>query len=279
MSGLRLPTRMYQRDGGFALIVVLWTLVLIAFIVTHIAASGRIESRIAGNLVANAVTAAAADGAVFQTIFKLTDPRPDHRWVPDGTTHELAIGDCHSVVGVSDDAGRINPSLASPAILEALLRATGSDPGSARRLASAIGEWVGTPGSAQGQEALLAEYRGAGLDYAPPGEPLETIGELRRVLGMTPPVFDAIRPHLSLFAPAEPNMAQADPVVKAAMAALGRSAAAAPPLASQQSNVFTARITVIARGPGNAQATRTAIARITPGSGAYTVLAWNSGNN
>ena len=217
MSGLRPSTRMYQRDGGFALIVVLWTLVLIAFIVTHIAGSGRTESRIAGNLVANAVTAAAADGAVFQTIFKLTDPRPERRWTPDGKAHELAIGDCHSVVGVSDDAGRINPSLAAPAILEALLRATGSDPGSARRLASAIGEWVGTPRGAQAQEALLAEYRGAGLDYAPPGEPLETIGELRRVLGMTPQVFDAIRPHLSLFAPAEPNMAQADPVVKGAM--------------------------------------------------------------
>jgi general secretion pathway protein K len=270
---------MYQRDGGFALIVVLWTLVLIAFIVAHLTGSGRIESRIAGNLVANAVTAAAADGAVFQTIFKLSDPSPERRWIPDGTEHELAIGDCHSVVRVSDDAGRINPSLAAPVIIEALLRATGSDPGSARRLASAIGEWVGTPRGAQEEEALLAEYRGAGLDYAPPGEPLETIGELRRVLGMTPRVFDAIRPHLSLFSPAEPNMAQADPVVKAAMAALGRSAAAAPAPASQQSNVFTARITVIARGPGNAQATRTAIARITPGSGTYTVLAWNGGNN
>jgi general secretion pathway protein K len=279
VSGVRPSTRIRRQDGGFALIIVLWTLVLIAFIVTHIVSSGRIESRIAGNLVVNAVTAAAADGAVFQAIFKLADPSPERRWMPDGTAHELTIGDCRLGVGVSDEAGRINPSLASPATLEALLRATGSDPGSARRLALAIGEWVGTPRGAQGQEALLAAYRGAGLDYAPPGEPLETIGELRRVLGMTPPVFEAIRPHLSLFAPAEPVMAQADPVVKAAMAALGLSAATAPAPASQQSNVFTARITVIARGRSNARATRTAIVRIIPGSGTYTVLAWNSGDN
>jgi len=278
MSGLRPSTRLHQRDRGFALIVVLWTLVLIAFIVAHLTGTGRIESRIAGNLVANAVTAAAADGAVSQTIFKLADPSPERRWLPDGTEHELAIGDCHSVVRVSDEAGRINPSLASPAILEALLGATGSDPGSARSLASAIGEWVRTPRGAQGQETLLAEYRGAGLDYAPPGEPLETIGELRRVIGMTPSVFDAIRPHLSLFAPAEPNIAQADPVVKAAMTALGQSVAAAPAPASQESNVFAARITVTARGPGNARATRTVIARIIPGSATYTLLAWNDGN-
>src|ERR1051326_341495 len=257
MSGPRPSTRIDRQDRGFALIIVLWTLVLIAFIVAPLTGSGRIESRIAGNLVANAVTAAAADGAVFQTIFNLSDPRPERRWIADGTEHELALGDCRLVVRASDEAGRINPNLASPALIEALLRAAGSDTGSARRLASAIGEWVGTPRGAQAQEALLAEYRGAGLDYAPPGEPLETIGELRRVLGMTPQLFDAIQPHLSLFAPAEPDIAQADPIVKAAVTALEGSAAAAatPAPASQQSNVFAARISVVARGPGNAQAT------------------------
>ena len=47
---------------GFALIIVQWTLVLIAFIVTHLTATGRTEIRIATNIVANAVAQAAADG-------------------------------------------------------------------------------------------------------------------------------------------------------------------------------------------------------------------------
>ena len=54
---------MWRRSGGFALLIVLWTLVLIAFIVARMTASGRTEIRIAGNLVADAVTAAAGDGA------------------------------------------------------------------------------------------------------------------------------------------------------------------------------------------------------------------------
>ena len=66
------------------------------------------------------------------------------------------------------------------------------------------------------QDATIAEYRGAGLDYGPPLEPLETLGELRRVLGMTPATFAAIRPHLSLFAPTIPSPVNADPVVAAA---------------------------------------------------------------
>src|SRR5690348_7085676 len=63
-----------RRSGGFALIVVLWTLVLIGFIVTHLSASGRTEIRIAGNLVANSAAQAAADGAIYEAIFNLSDP-------------------------------------------------------------------------------------------------------------------------------------------------------------------------------------------------------------
>jgi general secretion pathway protein K len=54
-----------RRNGGFALIIVLWTLVLIDFIVAHLTPSGRTEIRIANNLVANAVAQAAGDGAIF----------------------------------------------------------------------------------------------------------------------------------------------------------------------------------------------------------------------
>jgi hypothetical protein len=52
---------------------VLWTLVLIPFIVAHLTASGRTEIRITNNLVANAVAQAAADGAIFEFVFNLSD--------------------------------------------------------------------------------------------------------------------------------------------------------------------------------------------------------------
>ena len=46
----------------------------------------------------------------------------------------------------------------------ALLRVTGSDPESARRLANAIGEWAGSAPVARPQSVVLADYRAAGLD-------------------------------------------------------------------------------------------------------------------
>src|ERR1700686_2057582 len=104
------PPSSCRRDGGFALIIVLWTLVLIGFIVVHLTASGRTEIRIASNLVANSVAEATADGPIFETIFTLSDPRPNHRWPVDGIARKIPAGTRRVMVRVEDEASWINPS-------------------------------------------------------------------------------------------------------------------------------------------------------------------------
>jgi general secretion pathway protein K len=274
-----------RRNGGFALIVVLWTLVLIGFIVAHLTASGRTEMRIAGNLVANSASQAAADGAIFEAIFNLSDPQPEQRWPVDGTPRQVVVGTSRVILRVEDEASWINPSTASPGLLEALLRVTGSEPETARRIATAMSEWVGSAAVPRPQDALVAEYRAAGLDYGPPSAPFESLGELGRVLGMTPAVMMAIRPHLTLFGPPEPNPATTDPVVAAALAlpsASGPSNTGQPVQRGVAAplDALTVRITALASGPGNARMTRTAVVR----TGAtlpqgYAVLAWSSSLN
>jgi general secretion pathway protein K len=270
----------WHRSGGFALLVVLWTLVLIAFIVARLTASGRTEIRIAENLVADAVTQAAADGAIFTAIFNQSDPSPDQRWPLNGQAHELTIGSSRVLVQLEDEAGRVNPSTASPDLLEALLRTTGSDPESAHRLAAAIGEWVGsapaTPAT-RPRNAVPADYRAAGLDYGPPGEPLETLDELGRVLGMTPAVLAAIRPHLTLFGAPQPNPASADPVVAAALASIGQGPQAALAANQPPPDLLLVRITATAFGPSNARVKKSAIVRVGAMlTGGYAVLAWGA---
>jgi general secretion pathway protein K len=278
----RFPPRSeeWRRNGGFALILVLWTLVLIGFIVAHLTASGRTEIRIAGNLVANSASQAAAEGAIFEAIFNLSDPQPERRWPVDGTPRQVAVGSSRVIVRVEDEASWINPSTASPVLLEALLRVTGSDPETARRIATAISEWVGSAAAPRPQEALAADYRAAGLDYGPPSAPIETLSELGRVLGMTPAVLLAIRPHLTLFGPPEPNTATTDPVVAAALAL--SSPASQPGVQPSQTSpdALTVRITALASGPGNARVIRTAVVRAgeTLPQG-YAVLAWGTSLN
>jgi general secretion pathway protein K len=267
-----------RHENGFALIIVLWTLVLIGFIVVHVTANGRTEIRIANNLIANAVAQGAADGAIFEAIFNQSDPRPNERWPVDGRARELAIGHSRVRVRLEDEAWWINPNLTSPELLEALLRVTGSDPDSAHRLVIAIEEWIGSAPEPRPPNVLLAEYRAAGLDHGPPGAPLETLDELDRVLGMTPTVFAALRPHLTLFGPPQPCATSTDPLVTAALAESSQ-AEAAPSASQPPADVLTTRITATALGSGNANVTRSAVVRfgsVLPNG--YQVLIWGSGS-
>src|SRR5438270_50710 len=115
--------------------------------------------------------------------------------------------------------------------------------------------------------------------------PTETLGELGRVLGMTPAVMIGIRPHLTLFGPPEPNPATTDPVVAAALAlssTTGSLPARQPIVQPGQASPdnLTVRITALASGPGNARVTRTAVGRtagtLPQGSD---VLAWGTSLN
>jgi general secretion pathway protein K len=266
-----LDTACNQR--GFALLIVLWTLVLIAFLVAHLTATGRTEVRIAGNLAANAAAQAAADGAIYQAIFYLSDPRPDHRWALDGAAHVIQIGRSNVTVELKDEAALVNPNLASPELVAALLQVLGSDRGQAAAVAVAIAEWVGAVSPPRPPAAVLADYQAAGLNYGPPGSPLESLDELLWVRGMTPAIFAALRPHLTLFGPPQPDPANVDPVVGAAL--IGQIGAGAAPIMTGVAPPIIARIHAAARGPGNALVTRTAVARVGPElPNGYTLLAW-----
>jgi general secretion pathway protein K len=265
-----------RHNDGFALIVVLWTLVLIAFILVHVVANGRTEIRIANNLMANAVAQAAADGAIFEAIFNQSDPQPSERWPVDGNARELVVGHSRVILRLENEAWWINPNLAPPALLEALLRVTGSDPESSRRLAIAISEWVGSAPVPRPPNELIAEYSAAGLDYRPPGSPAESLDELGRVVGITRAVLTAIRPHLTLFGPPQPSAASTDPIVAAALAESSQ-AEAVPSSSQPPPDVLTTRITAIAFA-GDASVTQAAIARfgaVLPGG--YQVLARANG--
>jgi general secretion pathway protein K len=272
---LRLPNAR-RADAGFALIIVLWTLVLIAFIVSHLTASGRTEIRIATNIAANAGAQAAADGAIYEAIFNLSDPDLKRRWAVDGKARDLFIGNIRVTVWLEDEAWWINPNTAPPALVEALLSATGGDPESARRLAIAISEWVGSVPVARPQKAVVAEYHAAGLDYGPPGAPLETLDELGQVLGMTPAILTVIRPHLTLFGPPQPSAPSLDPVV-AAVVAESSQVESVPSADQPPPDVLTTRITAMALGSNNARVARSAIARFGAAlPGGYQVLAWRN---
>lgn len=89
------------------------------------------------------------------------------------------------VVTISDEAGRIDLNRADASLLSAGFAASGAATNDALNIAAAIVDWrdADSTTSPGGAEAL--DYAAQGYPYGPRNAPLETIGELMQVMGMT----------------------------------------------------------------------------------------------
>ncbi len=262
---------------GFALLVVLWTVALLALLIAHITAASRQAVSLSLLLHGAAQAEALADGLVNEAIFRLLDPS-SRGWKADGVPRSVRLGGGVAEVVVLDHAGRVNPSLATPQLLAALLRGDGMEERRAAGLAANIVAWR-TLSDTAASEAKTAAYRSAGLPYAPPNEAFRSPEEVGLVLGMTPEVLARLLPHLSVWTRGRINLAQADPVVaQAVQETAGETAGQPQQLPAGEVVPLVAEI--IARvSLHEAQAVRRAVVFFAAGeleaSQPWHILAWN----
>lgn len=260
-----------RSERGFALLLVLWSLVLLTLITSRLIAAGRDEARLGSNIRAAASAEALADAAVHQTMFHLLDPSPSG-WRPGATAHSLSLPGGDAVVRVEDEAGRVNPNQAPEALLAALLAGVGADAGTARTVAAAILDWRTIGSTVRQFGAKAPEYRAAGRDYGPPDAPFQSVGEVGLVLGMTPDLLDRLRPYLTVFYDGDPDPSRAEPIVlKAMQVAAGQLDLGG----SGQTSNRTVAITAEAVGNTGGRFVRHAVVRLGSGGGRpYQVLEW-----
>ncbi len=242
------------RERGFALLVVLWSLVLIALVLTQLLAAGRTGMQVALNMRGAAMERAAADGGIAEAVFHLLGH--GGAWTADGVDHELALGAVVVTLRVRSLGGTINPDLASTALLAGLFTAAGLSSQQAQTLAGAVIAWRSPAATQTETDARLAAYRAAGLAYGPPGRPFEDIAELGSVMGMTPSLLSALMPQLSLSQSGDPDAALAGPIVRQALRLSGQAGAEE---GVYEGNFPVVSIEAEARGPGRSMVRRRAI--------------------
>jgi general secretion pathway protein K len=260
-----------MKSRGFALVIVLWTMVLLAFVMTHMVTAGRTEARIAADLVANADAETQADGAVVETVFRMIDASDAHWDV--GGPYGLRMRNARATITIRSENGKVNPNTASQQMLAALMSAVGAPRSQAAMVSAAIVDWRQSDDSdPKGPARKAAQYRAARLDYAPPGSPFESLDEVQRVIGMTPELFRKLKPNLSIYQTGDPDIATAEPAVAKALRTLN--------LPPQPRNADITQVVSIA-----AQVTtergghylRHAIVRVDPPeSQTYGILAWDT---
>jgi general secretion pathway protein K len=260
------------RSRGFALLIVLWSMVLLSLLFARLVSAGRSEADIAFNLRAAAQRQAQADGVLYGVIFSLLGP-PGGQWRADGAVHRLRLPAAIARVSIENLDGRVNPNAASPALLVALLSRVGADATTARAVSQAITDWR-SPDAQGSFEA--PQYLAAGLPYTPPGSAFQSIGELSLVLGVTPDLLAKLAPHLSLYNGDNPNPEDADPVVRHALRDVGTVATPAARHA-----IRSVAIDVVVSGADGTEASRGADVELQTSSSptGFKILTWKSGGS
>ena len=184
---------------GIALVVVLWMLSLLAVIAASFTTTTRTETRLARNLVENAKAEALADAAVHRAIVGLLDGDPDARWAADGTLYEFAMDDGTAWITIHDETGKIDLNAGSQNLIATLLDAADVPLAEADGLTDAIIDYRDSDDQRRPSGAEDDDYRDAGLPWGAKDRPFEAVEELRRVLGMTPELYDRISPYLTVY--------------------------------------------------------------------------------
>jgi general secretion pathway protein K len=188
-------------EEGIALIAVLCTLGLLSFIAALLSFETRTETRIARNVVDNAAARAAADAGFERAVLDLlATPDADyHKFRADGMSYNWQFANSTVRISVQDELGKINLNEASDAVLAAVLRSVGVDPGKALSLADAIADFRDPDSFSRPSGAEEADYQAAGLAWGPKNAPFEALEELQNVLGMTAEIYGRVAPNLTIY--------------------------------------------------------------------------------
>ncbi|MET0327823.1 MAG: type II secretion system minor pseudopilin GspK [Luteimonas sp.] len=274
---------------GAALLLVLWLITLLAALVGAFALTARIEQQQGRVLSRGLAGDQAARAGLEYALSRLAASDPMLQWQPDGRPYAWRFHGVDVELRIVDETGKVDLNAADGTLLAALLQSTGAEQAVALQVAGAIVDWRDEDDFVQitgGAES--ADYAAMGRPYGAKNAPFETVAEVEQVLGMTPALYEAVAPYLTIHSrlptPA-PQFAQApvlqamgveaDPIL-AARAATGAQLAGA--LLGGGSGTYS--IESRARLPEGRTARLQAVVRTgggaVPGT-AYSVLRWEEG--
>jgi general secretion pathway protein K len=195
-----------RRQGGVALILVLWVIALLTVIAGSFSYSMRTEAMLARNQVSLGQARALADGGIYRAMFESSRPQVSvdneaaKPWQRNGRVYQWQQGEATISVRMMDESGKIDLNTASDALLKTFLQGVGGlDEQQAQSLLEVILDWKDPDDLRRPNGAEAADYRAAGRNYGPANAPFDSVGDLQRVLGMTPALYAKLAPYLTVY--------------------------------------------------------------------------------
>jgi general secretion pathway protein K len=191
-----------SRDqAGIALVLVLWVLVLLSAMAVSLALTQRLELAMTANVKeereARALVAAGIEFMTLQLLLQRGQPESED-WPADGLVRPWAFEGHPIGVAATPETARIDLNMATPEMLESLLRSVGLEDADVQRLRDVIVDWRDGDDQHLLNGAEDPEYDSAGLPYGAKDANFESVEELRQLLGMTPEAYARISPALTV---------------------------------------------------------------------------------
>jgi general secretion pathway protein K len=189
-----------QASAGIALVVVLWAIVLLSSMAVAISAIQRTDINLIANLLDSARARAHAQAGIYYAASRVGVATLDgDLWEADGAAHDWRFDGVGLRLRIIDERSRIDLNQASPLLLEGLLRAVGIDEGLVPALRDAIIDWRDKDNVRQLDGAEDDDYAALDMAYGAKDDNFAAVDELQLVMGVTPEIFNALAPHLTVY--------------------------------------------------------------------------------
>jgi general secretion pathway protein K len=191
-----------EREGGFALLLTIWVLILVALMAASLASQTQSETRIAYNRTELALAKGLADAGVAFGLNGLLDPIITNRWPADGRARFVHYGDGTIEVHVQNEAGKLDLNMAPIELISGLLHILAIDDADGASIISGI---LGrrcqyAAGLAQAKQAAIKDETPlAGTIRLP----FAMVSELQLVAHLPHRAYDRLRPFVTVYTNSE----------------------------------------------------------------------------
>ena len=179
-----------MRNRGFALLLVLWAMAILALLLGAYGLQARSAALAAETTLVRTQAHAAAEAGAMIAVAALAMPNVATRWVADGRRYVVTFGGFVLHIRCTDASGLVDLNSASRDTLRGLFQAAGAPPANADVLAQAIIRWRRVPIEI-GMLAPSGDSEGHG--------PFVTLGGLRGIPGISGALFRRVDPALTLW--------------------------------------------------------------------------------
>jgi general secretion pathway protein K len=195
-------SHMDLRDRGFALILVIWVLALLALLGAEVAADSRSAVVVSRNRLDLAQLQASADAGVTLAVMGLLDPVVTARWQADNRVYDRQYAGQRLAIAVADEGGKIDVNVAPIELIAGLLNEFGVDRNQQALITQAILERrtqfvpaTPTPTASANTGRIFGQSHVinlANLAFA-------DVSELRLLPGMTRALYTRLEPEITVY--------------------------------------------------------------------------------